>query len=143
MSTQACQRSADGATVTRVCGCVCLSRQLVQRAVICHMTPGQSSRAPLLAVKVFYLLLDVLQQEWGRPQIVHWDVEEALNLLLMEVHGDQVGETCMGVTDGDLKTLIWRDSLTNAHRMKKTSGSAPPRSPPLLCTHRLYTSCRR
>lgn len=41
----------------------------------------------------FYFFLYVLQQEGGGSQIVHWDVEEALNLFLMEVHGDQVGET--------------------------------------------------
>lgn len=41
----------------------------------------------------FYLFLYVLQQEGGGSQIVHWDVEEALNLFLVEVHGDQVGET--------------------------------------------------
>lgn len=41
----------------------------------------------------FYLFLYVLQQEWWGSQIIHWDVEEALNLFLMEVHGDQVGET--------------------------------------------------
>lgn len=39
-----------------------------------------------------YLFLDVLQQERGGSQIVHWDVEEALNLFLMEVHGYKVGE---------------------------------------------------
>lgn len=42
----------------------------------------------------FYLFLYVLQQEGGGSQVVHWNVEEALNLFLMEVHGDQVGETC-------------------------------------------------
>lgn len=41
----------------------------------------------------FYLFLYVLQQEGGGSQIVHWDVKEALDLFLMEVHGDQVGET--------------------------------------------------
>lgn len=45
------------------------------------------------ACMCFYLFLYVLQQEGGGSQIVHWDVEEALNLFLMEVHGDQVGET--------------------------------------------------
>lgn len=40
----------------------------------------------------FHLFLYVLQQEGGGSQIVNWDVEEALNLFLMEVHGDQVGE---------------------------------------------------
>lgn len=38
------------------------------------------------------LFLDILQQKWGGSQIVHWDVEEALDLFLMEVHGDEVGE---------------------------------------------------
>lgn len=38
------------------------------------------------------LFLDILQQKRGGSQIVHWDVEEALDLFLMEVHGDQVGE---------------------------------------------------
>lgn len=42
---------------------------------------------------LFYLFLYVLQQEGGGSQIVYWDVEEALNLLLMQIHGDQVGET--------------------------------------------------
>ncbi len=41
-----------------------------------------------------HLLLYVLQQEGRGSQIVHWDVEEALDLFLMEVHGDQVSETC-------------------------------------------------
>ena len=37
-----------------------------------------------------YLLLDVLYKEGGRPQVVHWAAEESLDLLLMEVHGDDV-----------------------------------------------------
>lgn len=44
-----------------------------------------------------YLLLYVLQQEGGGSQIVHGNVKEALDLFLMEVHGDQVGETCANV----------------------------------------------
>lgn len=42
--------------------------------------------------KESHLLLDVLQQEGRRSQVVHRDVEEALDLLLMQVHGDEVGE---------------------------------------------------
>lgn len=141
-STQTCQRSAGGARVTRVCvwtDSLCLCNRRATCNVLSSVTWRDSSSR---AVKAFYLLLDVLQQEWRRPQIVHWDVEEALNLLLMEVHGDQVGETCMGVTDGDVKTLIWRDSLRmHVERTPKTGGS--PREPLQLCTHQLYTSCRR
>lgn len=45
-----------------------------------------------MRIKGSHLLLYVLQQEGRRSQVVHGDVEEALDLLLMEVHGDQVGE---------------------------------------------------
>lgn len=38
------------------------------------------------------LFLDILQKKRGGSQIVHWDVEEALDLFLVEVHGDEVGE---------------------------------------------------
>lgn len=44
-----------------------------------------------------YLLLYVLQQEGGGSQIVYGNVKKALDLFLMEVHGDQVGETCANV----------------------------------------------
>lgn len=50
----------------------------------------------------FYLFLYVLQQEGRGSQIVHWNVEKALNLLLMEIHGDQVGETCTNTRSGTL-----------------------------------------
>lgn len=46
----------------------------------------------VISVLINNLFLDILQQKRGGSQIVHWDVEEALNLFLMEVHGDQVGE---------------------------------------------------
>lgn len=42
--------------------------------------------------RLLHLFLYVLQQERRSPQIVHRDVEEALNFLLMEVHSDQVGQ---------------------------------------------------
>lgn len=51
---------------------------------------------------LLYLLLNVLEQEGRRSQVVHRDVEEALNLFLVEVHGDQVGEAC---TQTHLKRL--------------------------------------
>lgn len=54
----------------------------------------------------FYLFLYVLQQEGGGSQIVHWDVKEALDLFLMEVHGDQVGETCTDVVSLTAVTLV-------------------------------------
>lgn len=53
----------------------------------------------------FYLLLYVLQQKGGGSQIVHWDVEEALDLFLMEVHGDQVGETCTNMVSSKVSML--------------------------------------
>ena len=37
-----------------------------------------------------YLLLDVLDKEGRGPQVVHWAAKESLDLLLMEVHGDDV-----------------------------------------------------
>lgn len=53
----------------------------------------------------FYLFLYVLQQEGGGSQVVHWNVEEALDLFLVEVHGDQVGETCTNKVTSSVVTL--------------------------------------
>lgn len=41
-----------------------------------------------------HLFLDVLNQEGRRAQVVHGEVEEALDLLLMQVHGDDVRQPC-------------------------------------------------
>lgn len=41
-----------------------------------------------------HLFLDVLDQEWGRTQVVHRAGEETLDLLLMQVHGDDVRQPC-------------------------------------------------
>lgn len=59
--------------------------------------------------KCCYLFLYVLQQKGGCSQVVHRDVEEALNLFLMEVHGDQVGETY--IKHGQLE---WQHTLSAA-----------------------------
>ena len=37
-----------------------------------------------------YTLLDVLQKEGGSSQVVNGTLKEALDLLLVEVHGDDV-----------------------------------------------------
>lgn len=37
-----------------------------------------------------HLFLDVLDEERGGTQVIHWKTEEALDLLLMQVHGDDV-----------------------------------------------------
>lgn len=58
-----------------------------------------------MQIKCCYLFLDVLQEEGRGSQIVHRDVEEALNLFLMEVHGDQVGETCTNAVRLTLMTF--------------------------------------
>lgn len=47
-----------------------------------------------------HLLLDVLQQERRGPQVVHGEAEEALNLLLVKVHSDDVGQTCTNRPQG-------------------------------------------
>lgn len=37
-----------------------------------------------------YLLLDVLNEEGRGPQVVDGEAEEALDLLLVKIHGDDV-----------------------------------------------------
>lgn len=48
----------------------------------------------------YHLFLDVLDQErWG-TQVVHWKTKEALDLLLMQIHGDDVRQS-FGIRDKD------------------------------------------
>lgn len=50
----------------------------------------QFSHAERFILNNFHLFLDVLNQKRGGTQIIHWKAEEALDLLLMQVHGDDV-----------------------------------------------------
>ena len=40
--------------------------------------------------RIDHLFLDVLNQERRGTQVVYWEAEEALDLLLMQVHGDNM-----------------------------------------------------
>ncbi len=46
-----------------------------------------------MAVNAAYLLLNVLQQEWRSPQVVNRESKEALDLFLMQIHGDYMSQT--------------------------------------------------
>lgn len=56
-----------------------------------HTSMLRGDRWPSTCTSVgFHLFLDVLDQEWRGTQVVHGEAEEALDLFLMQVHGDDV-----------------------------------------------------
>lgn len=46
-----------------------------------------------MAVDAANLLLNVLQQEWRSPQVVHGECKEALDLFLVQIHRDYMSQT--------------------------------------------------
>lgn len=59
-----------------------------------------------------HLFLDVLNQEGRRAQVVHGEVEEALDLLLMQVHGDDVRQPCVR-TETEMESSKHTDKRTH------------------------------
>lgn len=81
-----------------------LSTMLLEERLVVYGKRGPSV-CLMFSYAFCYLFLYVLQQEGGGSQVVHWNVEEALDLFLVEVHGDQVGETCTNKVTLSVVTL--------------------------------------
>ena len=58
------------------------------------------------------MLLDILYEEGGAPQVVHREVKEALELLHVEVVGDDVGHASLAEHGGQ---QLGRDAASLAH----------------------------
>lgn len=50
-------------------------------------------KVKFLTVNAANLLLNVLQQEWRSPQVIHRESKEALDLFLVQIHGDYMSQT--------------------------------------------------
>ena len=43
-----------------------------------------------------YMFLNVLYEKWRRPQVINGEVKEPLYLLVVEIHGNEVGHPRLG-----------------------------------------------
>ncbi len=71
-------------------------------------------------LEVWNVLLDVALEQWLAVQVVDWDVEEALVLGVVQIHGDDVVGPCTGEKISDersglcdplLVTWLWLEEL--------------------------------